>query len=55
MPVRYRARVYGETKISRFTHGWLLLKMTGYGFMKLRLNSPGSRRAPKDGGVSPLP
>jgi SAM-dependent methyltransferase len=39
MPVRYRARVYGETKISRFSHGWLLLKMTGYGFFKLRLNS----------------
>jgi SAM-dependent methyltransferase len=44
MPVRYRARVYGETKISRFTHGWLLLKMTGYGFLKLRLNSFGSSR-----------
>jgi hypothetical protein len=55
MPVRYRARVHGETKISRFTHGWLLLKMTGYGFMKLRLNSLGSRRAAKDLGAAPLP
>jgi hypothetical protein len=55
MPVRYRARVYGETKISRFTHGWLLLKMTGYGFLKLRLNSPGSRRASKDLGAAPPP
>ena len=45
VPVRYRARVYGETKISRFTHGWLLLKMTGYGFLKLRLNAAGSRPA----------
>lgn len=45
MPVRYRARAYGETKISRFTHGWLLLKMTGYGFLKLRLNAPGSSHA----------
>jgi glycosyltransferase involved in cell wall biosynthesis len=40
MPIRYRARLYGETKISRFTHGWLLLKMTGYGFLKLRLDTP---------------
>ncbi len=39
LPVRYRARMYGETKISRFTHGWLLLKMTGYGFRKLRLEA----------------
>jgi hypothetical protein len=28
LPVRYRARTHGETKISRFSHGWLLLKMT---------------------------
>ena len=45
MPVRYRARVYGETKISRFTHGWLLLKMTAYGFLKLRLHAPRSQRS----------
>lgn len=37
LPVRYRARTYGDTKISRFSHGWLLLKMTGFGFRKLRL------------------
>ena len=37
LPVRYRARVYGDTKISRFAHGWLLLKMTAFGFRKLRL------------------
>lgn len=37
LPVRYRARTYGETKISRFSHGWLLLKMTAFGFRKLRL------------------
>jgi SAM-dependent methyltransferase len=37
LPVRYRARTYGDTKISRFSHGWLLLKMTGFGFKKLRL------------------
>ncbi len=37
LPVRYRARTYGDTKISRFAHGWLLLKMTAFGFRKLRL------------------
>ena len=37
LPVRYRARTYGDTKISRFSHGWLLLKMTAFGFKKLRL------------------
>lgn len=38
MPVRYRARTYGDTKISRFSHGWLLAKMTAFGFKKLRLD-----------------
>lgn len=37
LPVRYRARTYGDTKISRFSHGWLLLKMTAFGFRKLRI------------------
>ena len=37
VPVRYRDRAYGETKIHRFSHGWLLLKMTSFGFRKLRL------------------
>jgi SAM-dependent methyltransferase len=37
LPVRYRARTYGDTKISRFAHGWLLLKMTAFGFKKLRM------------------
>jgi SAM-dependent methyltransferase len=37
LPVRYRARIYGETKIDRFSHGWLLLKMTAFGFKKLRM------------------
>ena len=37
LPVRYRARTYGETKIDRFAHGWLLLRMTAFGFKKLRL------------------
>ncbi len=37
IPVRYRARTYGDTKISRFTHGWLLLEMTAFAFKKFRL------------------
>ena len=37
LPVRYRARTYGETKIDRFSHGWLLAKMTAFGFKKLRM------------------
>lgn len=36
LPVRYRARTYGDTKISRFSHGLMLLKMTAFGFKKLR-------------------
>jgi hypothetical protein len=36
VPVRYRERVYGSTNISRFKHGWLLLKMTWFGFMKFK-------------------
>jgi glycosyltransferase involved in cell wall biosynthesis len=27
IPVRYRQRTYGTTNISRFSHGWLLLRM----------------------------
>jgi glycosyltransferase involved in cell wall biosynthesis len=37
LPIRYRARTYGDTKISRFTDGWLLLKMTAFGFRKMRM------------------
>lgn len=36
IPVRYKDRTYGETNISRFRHGWLLLKMTGFGLLKLK-------------------
>ncbi len=28
LPIHYRERKYGQTNISRFKHGWLLLKMT---------------------------
>lgn len=37
LPIRYAARTYGSTNISRFRDGWLLLKMTIYGFFRLRL------------------
>jgi SAM-dependent methyltransferase len=37
LPVRYGARTYGDTKISRFRHGWLLLVMSGFAFRKLKL------------------
>lgn len=39
VPVIYRARSYGTTNISRFTHGWMLLKMTMIGFFRIRLGS----------------
>jgi SAM-dependent methyltransferase len=37
VPVRYRDRTYGSTNISRFRHGWQLLKMTWWGLRHLRL------------------
>ncbi|WP_317171778.1 glycosyltransferase family 2 protein [Spirosoma validum] len=36
IPIRYRARTYGETNISRFKHGWLLLKMTVFALNKIK-------------------
>jgi len=36
IPIRYRAREYGEIKISRFRHGWLLLKMAALAFVKFK-------------------
>lgn len=38
IPIRYKARVYGETNISRFRHGWMLLKMTFYAMNKFKFN-----------------
>jgi hypothetical protein len=37
IPVRYKERAYGATNISRFTHGWLLIKMTWIAFKKFKL------------------
>jgi len=36
IPIRYAARTYGETQISRFAHGWLLLKMVIFAYRKLK-------------------
>ena len=36
IPIRYSARKYGSTNISRFQHGWLLLKMVIYSFRKFK-------------------
>ncbi len=38
LPIRYRDRSYGDIKIERFKHGWLLLKMCGVALRKLKLN-----------------
>jgi len=35
VPIRYHARTYGETQISRFTHGFMLLKMTVVGLFRV--------------------
>jgi SAM-dependent methyltransferase len=37
VPVRYQARTYGSTNISRWRHGVLLLKMVGFAFWKFRV------------------
>ncbi len=36
VPIRYKAREYGETQISRFSHGALLIKMVIYAFLKIK-------------------
>lgn len=36
VPIRYKARRYGETNISRWVHGWLLLKMVLFAAKKIK-------------------
>lgn len=36
VPIRYRARRYGETNISRWKHGWLLLKMVIFAARRIK-------------------
>ena len=36
LPIRYRARTYGETNIHRWQHGWLLLRMVLFAARSLK-------------------
>lgn len=36
LPIRYRARSYGETNISRWRHGWLLLRMVLFAARRIK-------------------
>ncbi len=36
LPVHYKERKYGKTNISRWSHGWLLLKMTLFAARKIK-------------------
>ena len=37
LPIHYQERIYGTTNISRWKHGWLLLKMTIFAARKIKL------------------
>jgi hypothetical protein len=43
-PIHYKARTLGETQISRFRDGWLLLKLVGFAYRKLKAICYDSRR-----------
>ena len=36
IPVRYRVRTYGDTNISRWRHGWMLLKMVVFAARRIK-------------------
>jgi SAM-dependent methyltransferase len=36
VPIRYRERVYGDTNIQRWRHGWLLIRMVFFAARKIR-------------------
>ena len=36
IPVHYKERTYGETNISRFRHGWLLIRMAGRAALRVK-------------------
>ncbi|MGH7814304.1 MAG: glycosyltransferase [Candidatus Binataceae bacterium] len=36
LPVRYAERTYGRTNISRWRHGWMLLKMIGFASRRMK-------------------
>lgn len=39
VPIHYRSRTYGQTSISRFSHGLMLLRMTLTGFFRIKLGN----------------
>jgi len=43
IPVRYLERTYGSTNISRFKHGFMLLKMTLIGFIRIKIGAGNAR------------
>jgi len=36
LPIAYRERTYGETNISRWRHGWMLIEMLYYSIIKIK-------------------
>ena len=36
IPIRYASRTYGETQISHFRHGFMLLRMVLFAFMRIK-------------------
>lgn len=36
LPIRYRERTYGSTNISRWSHGWLLLRMVAFAARRIK-------------------
>jgi ubiquinone/menaquinone biosynthesis C-methylase UbiE len=36
LPIRYKARTYGETNIHRWSHGWLLLRMVMFAARRIK-------------------
>jgi hypothetical protein len=36
IPIAYATRTYGTTNISRFAHGWLLLRMVAFAYFRLK-------------------
>ncbi len=36
VPIHYKSRTYGETNISRFSHGWLLLRMCVFAAKRIK-------------------
>lgn len=36
IPIHYQSRQYGDTQISRFRHGWLLMKMVAFAMDKIK-------------------